>query len=341
MSGARRRRRLRQCAFQELDQPRPAPRRPGLPGRGALGLAAAQAPGRCRPRRACPTPASRPSWPRSAGRGPRSPTTRSPRWSRSWARSLLDDDGFVIADIPGLIEGASEGGAGRPVPRPCRALRRADPPGRRHPGGRGPGMADHPRRARGLRQRPRRQARDLCASTRSTRWTAPTIAAASGAQLKRRPPGCAVHVISAVAWRGLEPILPAVLRRWRPSAGRRPRRAPASRRRRLNAAAQALRARRIVVKVGSALLVERGRQPSARGWLDGLAARRRPPARPRPAGDRRHLRRHSPGPAAARAWPTAGSGSTRSRLPPPPARSCSPAPGRRRWPGSASRRRRS
>ena len=42
------RRRLRQRPLQVVDQPRPAPRRPGLPGRGALGLAPAQAPGRCR-----------------------------------------------------------------------------------------------------------------------------------------------------------------------------------------------------------------------------------------------------------------------------------------------------
>ena len=51
--GARqgRRRRLRQPALQELDQPRAASRRQGLAGRGALGLAAAEADRRYRPGR--------------------------------------------------------------------------------------------------------------------------------------------------------------------------------------------------------------------------------------------------------------------------------------------------
>ena len=50
-AGQGRRRRLRQPALQELDQPRAAPRRQGLAGRRALGLAAAEADRRHRPGR--------------------------------------------------------------------------------------------------------------------------------------------------------------------------------------------------------------------------------------------------------------------------------------------------
>ena len=43
------------------------------------------------------------------GRSPRSPTTRSPRSSRTSASCASSDHEFVLADIPGLIEGAAEG----------------------------------------------------------------------------------------------------------------------------------------------------------------------------------------------------------------------------------------
>ena len=44
-----------------------------------------------------------------AGPGPRSPTTRSPRWCPTSAWSRAGDTTFTVADVPGLIEGASEG----------------------------------------------------------------------------------------------------------------------------------------------------------------------------------------------------------------------------------------
>ena len=41
--------------------------------------------------------------------GRRSPTTRSPRWCPTSAWSRAGDTTFTVADVPGLIEGASEG----------------------------------------------------------------------------------------------------------------------------------------------------------------------------------------------------------------------------------------
>ena len=47
----------------------------------------------------------------SAGKAQIEQTTHSPHCSRCWAVVAVDDYSFVMADIPGLIEGAS-GGAG-------------------------------------------------------------------------------------------------------------------------------------------------------------------------------------------------------------------------------------
>ena len=40
---------------------------------------------------------------------PRSPTTRSPRWRRTWAWCRRGSTTFTVADVPGLIPGACEG----------------------------------------------------------------------------------------------------------------------------------------------------------------------------------------------------------------------------------------
>ena len=96
----------------------------------------------------------------------------------------------------------------------------------------------------------------------------------------------------------------------------------------------------LVVKIGSALLVDarRGRAPPR------LARRRRRrhrrAARARRRRDRGLLRRHRAGAPRARPARSAGCGSRRSRPPPPPARSASRRPGARRCPRTASPSRR-
>ena len=83
----------------------------------------AQSHRRRRPSRACPMPAS-PTLIRAVStRARRSPTTRSPPCIRIWGGGAGDQRSFVMADIPGLIEGRRRRRSRHPLPQASAAHR--------------------------------------------------------------------------------------------------------------------------------------------------------------------------------------------------------------------------
>ncbi|MFX4219609.1 MAG: hypothetical protein ACMVO3_00745 [Thalassobaculum sp.] len=90
--------------------------------------------------------------------------------------------------------------------------------------------------------------------------------------------------------------------------------------------------RRLVIKIGSALLVDEDGGTVRRAWLDALADDIADLRRAGVEVAGRLLRRHRPRPPPSRHRPRSAPSSRRSRRPPPPVRSCWPTPIRRRWP---------
>ena len=245
---------------------------------------------------------------------------------------LLGDDSFTIADIPGLIAGASEGkGLGDRflghIER-CAALihlvdaTQEDVVGawrtiRRELEEYGQGLTDKP---------------ELLCLSKIDALTKDELALKK--RKLKRAARTEVHLISAVARQGLDPVLhgvaelvrarrlPPPQRRSPPSpdgpAGQGPLCPPAG-------------------GQGGLSAPGRARRPRARCLARRARPRRRPAARSAASRSPSSPRARSPSAATAWACRSARCGWRRSRPPPPRARSCSPAPGRRASPAPASK----
>ena len=104
-----RQRRLGQHALHDLHQPRAPPRQPGPGGGGAHASGCASSSSPTSGSSACPTPASRTFLAATSNARPKIADYPFTTLVPTSASSRVDGAEFVIADIPGLIEGASEG----------------------------------------------------------------------------------------------------------------------------------------------------------------------------------------------------------------------------------------
>ena len=242
----------------------------------------------------------------------------------------------MLADMPGLIEGAQRGRrARRPLPRPCRALRRAAAPGRRHRGRCRRRLAHDPRRTGRIRPRPCRQAgddraqqdrRDRPGARRRREVPALRVASGqrcwllSGRDRRRRAARCCGRCRAAMQRVGDDARMPAA--NPAPASGRGsrqrggPERSAHAHDPRLRSAA----ARRLVVKIGCACWWTRTgeiRRAGSTAW---------PPMSPRCRARGQEVIVVSSGAIALGAprisgCAAAGCGWRKSRPPPPPGRS--------------------
>ena len=220
--------------------------------------------------------------------------------------------------------------ARRPLPRPRRALRGADPSGRRHPGDVVQAWRTVRARARGLRRRAGGQAARSSALNKVDALDPARAGGAAGRPLAAapaaRPPLAALRVRPA---RACAALLRAPRRRRAGGAGRR-RRGPPRRMTPVTSAARCARGAwwsRSARRCWSIAPTAAPRAAGSTGW---------PPTSPSSRGRGEQVIVVSSGAIALgrrRARPDAapGCGWRRSRPPPRSARSASPRPGPRRW----------